>query len=387
MLHVDRVLAQSIVDRAMRIVDCNVNIMDARGHIVASGDARRVGALHPGAVLVLAQQGVIEIDDELARRMQGVKPGVNLPLRVEGEIVGCIGLTGDPSKLQRDAELVRLAAETMLEQASLTRLLARDARMREEFVLALARGEEMTPARLEWAHAFGVDPGVARVAAVIEVESAGAARDTVLGELHRLHAILEQPPLENLVATASLTELIVLAKALDAKGRWDAEAHRARLSQLVQRMRGGSPLGLRVALGHYVAGPGGVARSYDAARATLAIGKRRSPGAAALFYEDVRLPVLLAPLRGTWESAELRAILAPLAAQDRRGALLATLQAWFANGMQMGRTAQALGVHRNTLDYRMKRIRDLAGVDLDDMQDCVRLYLAIELPAVGDQVI
>ncbi|WP_272937956.1 sugar diacid recognition domain-containing protein, partial [Xanthomonas citri] len=37
MLTLDRTLAQSIVDRAMTIIDGNVNVMDHSGVIIASG--------------------------------------------------------------------------------------------------------------------------------------------------------------------------------------------------------------------------------------------------------------------------------------------------------------------------------------------------------------
>ena len=55
------------------------------------------------------------------------------------------------------------------------------------------------------------------------------------------------------------------------------------------------------------------------------------------------------------------------------------MSCWFANGMRMAPTAKALGVHRNTLDYRMQRIQDLCAVDLGTTDDCMRLYLALQM--------
>ncbi|MDQ9487096.1 helix-turn-helix domain-containing protein, partial [Escherichia coli] len=52
---------------------------------------------------------------------------------------------------------------------------------------------------------------------------------------------------------------------------------------------------------------------------------------------------------------------------------------WFANGMRMTPTAKALGIHRNTLDYRMQRIQDLCAVNLGVTDDCMRLYLALQM--------
>ena len=41
--HLDTRLAQDIVDRTMKIIDSNVNVMDARGRIIGSGAQERIG--------------------------------------------------------------------------------------------------------------------------------------------------------------------------------------------------------------------------------------------------------------------------------------------------------------------------------------------------------
>lgn len=50
-LHLDSRMAQDIVARTMRIIDSNINVMDARGKIIGSGDPERIGELHEGALL------------------------------------------------------------------------------------------------------------------------------------------------------------------------------------------------------------------------------------------------------------------------------------------------------------------------------------------------
>jgi len=76
MFLLDASLAQSIVDRAMQILQTNVNVMDESGLIIASGERARIGARHEGALLVLAQGRAVEIDEALASRLQDARPGV-----------------------------------------------------------------------------------------------------------------------------------------------------------------------------------------------------------------------------------------------------------------------------------------------------------------------
>lgn len=77
--HLDTKMAQDIVARTMRIIDTNINVMDARGRIIGSGDRERIGELHEGALLVLSQGRVVDIDNAVARHLHGCVRGLIFP--------------------------------------------------------------------------------------------------------------------------------------------------------------------------------------------------------------------------------------------------------------------------------------------------------------------
>ncbi|WP_322740638.1 sugar diacid recognition domain-containing protein, partial [Providencia heimbachae] len=112
-------LAQEIVDRTMKIIECNVNVMDENGCIIGSGDSNRLNEFHEGALLAIKQKRTVIIDEATANNLHGVKPGVNLPLYFNNKIVGVIGLTGEPKEIKQFGELVSMTAVMMLEQAQL----------------------------------------------------------------------------------------------------------------------------------------------------------------------------------------------------------------------------------------------------------------------------
>ncbi len=62
---------------------------------------------------------MVMIDEAVAGRLKGVKPGINLPIIFRQRMVGVIGISGEPDKVQAYAELVRMAAELILEQAEM----------------------------------------------------------------------------------------------------------------------------------------------------------------------------------------------------------------------------------------------------------------------------
>lgn len=74
-------------------------------------------------------------------------------------------------------------------------------------------------------------------------------------------------------------------------------------------------------------------------------------------------------------------IVAPLANydEDHRGSLVKTLEAYFNHHGNISRTAESLFVHRNTLLYRMDRIQELTGQDLDNANMRLALHLSLKL--------
>lgn len=389
--------AQDIVARTMRIIPFNVNVMDAHGVILASGDPARVGELHDGALLALAKRATVEVDAASSRLMHGAKPGINLPLVVGGRLCGAVGLSGEPDAVRQFGELVRLTAEMILEQASLAGELQRDSRYREAFVLNLIRPDAGTRPDLEaWGRRLGVDFRRTQVVFLLELANPGLPDDEALARLQRLQlALLARRP-ALLSATAGPHELVILdvfepdARELE---RSKALARRhdmldAQVAELAAELAAESAPALAgetaapaptLTMGLASTGIGAAAVSYQSAQAAARIGHRRHPGQRRHSYYGLALPVLLSGLDAGWQASELRRPLARLG-RDRSGAgLLHTLQAWFACDESSAATAAALDIHRNTLDYRLRRIETLTGLDLARSEDRLLLYVSMLL--------
>ncbi|MEU8172322.1 PucR family transcriptional regulator [Microbispora hainanensis] len=71
------------------------------------------------------------------------------------------------------------------------------------------------------------------------------------------------------------------------------------------------------------------------------------------------------------------AILAPLREYGSRADLVESLRAYLASNGHWDAAAQRLGVHRHTLRYRMKRVSELLGRDLDDPAVRAELWVAL----------
>jgi purine catabolism regulator len=145
----------------------------------------------------------------------------------------------------------------------------------------------------------------------------------------------------------------------------------------------------RFGLGTPASDPPALRRAYQEARFALAAAATvevpAAPGGAPVgrvaSVEDLGSHRLLLALQ---EDAALealsRGLLAPLRAYDQRqhGDLVASLRTFLEHNGNWEAAARALVVHRHTLRYRIRRVAELTGRDLDSAADRVEVWLALQ---------
>ncbi|NLQ17152.1 CdaR family transcriptional regulator [Marinomonas sp. M1K-6] len=375
----DPAIAMQIVSRTMSILGHNVNVMNSRGVILGSGDNLRIGAVHEGALLAITQNRVVEITAEVASGLIGVKPGINLPLHYQGEIIGVIGITGEFKEITPYGQLLKMTAEMIVEQANLQDNLQWENRQKEAFILQLVKGELPHKAQLtEWAAQLGVSLETPRVAAIIEVSDLNASVQHDghgANNLKEISRLLQHPERDNLVAMTSLNQLVILKPALLDGKQWDPILESTRIDSLLKRLPAHLKDRIKIALGHYFPSIEGIAHSYQTAQETLSIGKQMNSEERKYLFEDYSLQVLLSGLKHNWRGEVLSSHYKQLQSVDKKGVLRKTLAAYTTHFGDLQHCANALHIHRNTLRYRLDKIQAITHVDIHTLDGLFSLYL------------
>lgn len=112
-MYISRETAQEIVEEIGGEIGAHINLMDERGYIIASTDASRIGNLHEGARRII-QNHLPEL--YITREMENAmtKKGINLPLVVDENVVGVVGITGDREKVYGYGSIVRRMTEILI---------------------------------------------------------------------------------------------------------------------------------------------------------------------------------------------------------------------------------------------------------------------------------
>ena len=106
--------AEKFIQEIVGSLPYNVNIMDENGIIIASKSAERIGDFHEVAYGLLTgnmKTGVVREQNQFI----GTKPGINMLVNHRDRHVGVICVTGDPKSVESFAGFVKRSIEAMLD--------------------------------------------------------------------------------------------------------------------------------------------------------------------------------------------------------------------------------------------------------------------------------
>lgn len=363
--------ARQIVSRAMSIIDYSVNVMNEHGVIIASGDPSRLHQRHEGAVLALTENRMVIIDDAVASRLKGVKPGINLPIIFRQRMVGVIGISGEPEKVQAYAELVRMAAELILEQAEMLEQNQWEKRYREQLAsqLIIERGSVASMASM--AAYLGLDLSLPRIALIVSLHEQEHIRQRELLETLSNHSH------ETLVMMHGFDRIVVLLPLNISRSDDNDAAIKKGLRKLHVQLQ--SRFHVNIYVGGLFTGDDGVRRSYLSAQALQEMAQRQKLNQAVLYYRDHFLPVLLNGFAGSWQAEELGQAWQALRQADAKGVLCHTLRCYFVQNCDLSQTSKQLHIHVNTLRYRLQKIEDITSLKINELNSILQLYIGMQI--------
>ena len=136
---------------------------------------------------------------------------------------------------------------------------------------------------------------------------------------------------------------------------------------------------VRAGIGGYYPGLRGISRSYLEAQQAIEAGRKLRPDAVVHQHDEVIPQLVLAqnPLLAERFVAHSLGRLTAGKVRNREQ-LLETLEAYLTSG-SVKDAAAALNLHRHTVLYRLEKLRDLLGGDLDSPATRLQLQLALDL--------
>jgi carbohydrate diacid regulator len=390
--------AQSIAESASEIIGCGVLVTDESGTIIGCSDMRRVGTKHDPSMEVLRTANAISTSREEAASMKGVKPGYTCPIRFFDDIVGTVSIAGPPDKVARFGLLVQKQAEIMLREQNILEMKLRREQATRDLAQSILLCDKVEEKRgiLSHARELGYDLERCRIAVILEIVSQSEKEwnfDKTLRQIRKFF-----PEHTHLISVVENFQIVLYLALPCPKETGEMELTATRLSQsLLENLENHGIVAL-AGVGLEASDFSGLSRSAQAARMALRTGKliEGSPSAfdGTPFIPAAKrvhaagqliLEILLMALPRKQVPNPIERIVEKLRNDDADGELARTFLVWCRNPFAAGEVAKELAIHRNTLQYRLKKIKEILGLNPWDFYDSFMLWVALTLQKIDQE--
>ena len=371
-MHISKTSAKQIVNEISKLVKQNINLMDEKGCIIASCDKDRIGQFHEGAFKIITEKlDEYYITDELAT--ETARKGLNLPLELDGEIVGVVGITGSYDEVINSGRLIKKMTEILLMEKRTSYHQLMDKRVRNAFLeeWLINSGYVNYRELEERGHALNIDINRPRRVIIASVEELDKYKEAQEGQSkiskfeNAIDAYLNK--IEAAIHFRNASRQIILVDRMPREQMVDFSNRMAKY--VVDKV------GFRLNIGidggdrdlHYA--------FLQAHRAWKSASDERQ---AIVCYENMSLELVLSCVPTERKNEYIGKIFKGCS-HDEIKEYITMLNLYFKTEGSIQKTSELMYVHKNTLQYRINKLKEISGYDVRKPGESAVLYIAMRI--------
>lgn len=358
--------ALQIVREINSVLPQKINLMNNHGIIIASTDESRIGTYHEGAARLTAEnldELRIFRDDEY----RGTRRGTNFLLRVQGEPIGVLGITGPYEEILSIARIIKKMTEILVNEQELLKEHARTESSRTQFLNEWLTHSErfINKAFLDRGLAIGIDIRQPFRCLVVNIEAQTENVDTVSTALKK--QLLQLEPRALLCET--ITETILLIPACSNESIRDF----AQQLKYAAESQGDAciSIGIDSPATDYLHMHEAYLRAQKALQSSLRM--RKVP---IKFYDEINMEIFVDEIPDAAKLEYIHRIFHGYDSSEMEK-VIAMLEIFFEEDGSITKTAARLFIHKNTLQQHLRKIAAQTRYDPRSLRDSAVFYIII----------
>ena len=370
---------QKIVEELEGTIQKNINIMDETGCIIASSDLSRIGTYHSGAQRVIRQkldELVISDADEYA----GAKNGINLPIIIEEKIVGVVGITGEKEEVQILGKIIQKMTKILIMDSYQNIQKKNMENMRNNFLFSWLFGNDDSGESEEnlqlRGQLLGIDIDFDRVVVVFGViEKKLHAQPKDAEDEQRLYDQVIREIKRCLKKEANHPVCQIGTKIIGFFHSSDQQEILKYAQEIIYNVEKQYSCQLYAGVGAVGTNRLEIRRSYREADTACNLAMRLKNKKIKV-YSDVDIELLLENISKQDRELFVKRIFKDCE-EEETVRWVQLLRCYSENNGSITKTAEDLYIHKNTLQYRLRKLKEATGYDPRNIVESIPLYIAM----------
>ncbi|GAA0330889.1 DNA-binding transcriptional regulator CdaR [Bacillus carboniphilus] len=386
-------IAQGIAEKTSEVLQFPISITDNEGYIIGSTDKKRIGLFHKPSLEVIKNDRMVNCENEIENE---ILPGISVPIRFNNNVIGVLGIVGEPGEIEKYVHLVKNHVEMMCQEAFRKEMIELKEKMIEVFIHQMIHYKE-SDANLhiyQYAKLLDYDLETDKVCLLIDIQSLSKnistkqTNEALYGSFQLQYFQREVLDFLYLLFHESNNDLIsflnierfIIFKSLSDEHSFPLLQHQleAKLQRLNTFLEAKYKVSATISVGDIGTGISGASESYSNAKKAMNVGATDS-NANIFFYNEreTLLKLLSKELTGEYKKKLIK-LISPLTEADNYNVLAETFTMFCKNNMNMSVASRNMFIHRNTLIYRLEKLKELTSLDTSNFEHCMLLHAAIQ---------
>lgn len=362
--------AMNIVRELKNVIKEDLTFMDTSCRIIACTDETRIGDYHAASEKMF-RENLKELRVESDSAYTGTRAGINMAIEAENETAAVVGITGNYESVAKYGRIIKKMTEILLLEDQIKEQKRRERNTVNRFLQQwlIADETEMGRQLVDEGRAAGIDVYLLRRIAVMTIYNPSnktISQDTVDLVERRIRHVLRED-VRSVSAGIGNCFVALISDRSD-------QQLRELLMEIARKVR--SEADCELCLGADSAPVGGAQIKDGYARA-LKAAKAAAPG-TLVFYDDILLELVTGDLPEETRQEFIHRVFKGCET-EKIPEYLRILSVFYACNGSLQEASERLFMHKNTIQYRIRRLGELTGRDPRALNEVPLFSLAILL--------
>lgn len=354
-MYIKKELAQQIVDSVKTIVEKDINFIDKNGIIIASTNQCRIGNFHQAGYDVVKNinDGTVKSDTQYV----GSKKGVNYPIYIDKNVVGVIGITGDPEQVSKYGFVITKISEVFIKDY-IIELRNSDNDKKKSRLISAILYKNIDEAKV-LIDELNIDVHQKYVVAQVKINDRCNPKNVKILEMDIINDFEKYGDV--IYSYVYPNEIIIFVTDDVCK------KYCSKLDYYKSKYDSVVTVGIGTVDDIYA-----MDKSYRLAK--IANQNNIDTNQVITCIDDMNLSLLLKTVDMDIKNKYVECIIKELDDED-----ISIIKAYFACNMSLKQAAESMFMHKNTLQYKLNKIKDKTGLDPRLFLGAVELFVAVQM--------